>query len=123
MICVAVDHGDNIRCCQEAASLIIHTIFRPISENEPVLRDDPLSLRKREGEGTPCKCKIVLGWMICTRTFRILLPVYKARNWLLDIDEILDKDSRVTTKTSKPPLVVRTTSDTSFQLDVTFSTG
>ena len=40
-----------IERAKSAALLVIHTLLRPLHLSEPLKRDDPLSLRKLEGEG------------------------------------------------------------------------
>ena len=66
--------------------LIMHILFRPVATNEPISRDDVLSIRKLLGEGTLAERKIILGWILNTRLFRVFLPDDKAKAWT---DEIL----------------------------------
>ena len=61
-------------------------------------RADPLSLRKLEGDGTPSERKLVLGWLLDTREFKIYLPMDKAIGWIAEIKEILAPDMKVKTK-------------------------
>ena len=75
---------------QNAAPLAIHTIFRPTQKDDPIPRDDATSTRKLKGEGTPDEAKVVLGWLINTRRFRIYLPKDKTSDWISDIDLILN---------------------------------
>ena len=72
-----------------AVALSILLIFRPSLRNEPIPRDNVLSLRKLSAEGRLEETKIVLGWTIDTRKFLIKLPEEKALRWLSDIDEII----------------------------------
>ena len=98
IIAMALDLSDNVRRSQEAVPLCIHGIFRPLHPKEPAHRNDPLSLRKLAGEGTPCEQKVVLGWLLCTRRFRILLPQEKAIYWTMEIDTLLQSNTRIHSK-------------------------
>ena len=77
---------------------MVHTSFRPLAKYEPVAREDPLSLRKLEGDGTPAERKIVLGWLLDTREFKIYLPAEKALHWITDINSMLQATEKVATK-------------------------
>lgn len=98
IIAIALARADNIRRSQEAVPLCVHGIFRPLHEQEPAKRNDPLSLRKLAGEGTPCEQKVVLGWLICTRRFRVFLPHDKAIYWTMEIDTMLKSNRRIASK-------------------------
>ena len=54
-------------------------------------RADSMSLRKILAEGTPSEIKIVLGWLLNTRKFRIGLPKEKAIDWIASIDIVLER--------------------------------
>ena len=77
IITVMLDISDWVKRGQNAALLAIHTVFRPTQADDPIPRDDATSIRKLKGEGTPDEAKIVLGWIIDTRLFRIYLPKEK----------------------------------------------
>ena len=98
LITMAVDIDNNITRAQQAPPLTVHTIFRPLDPDEPLPRSDPISLRKLSGEGQPSESKIVLGWKICTRLFRVLLPQDKALAWRTDIQNLLKPATRVSIK-------------------------
>ena len=70
--------SDDIRKAQHAAPVIVNVVFRPLDNNNKINRDNPLSLRKLCGEGTPAKMKTALGWLLFTRSFQIYLPLDKA---------------------------------------------
>ena len=97
-ITVALKKKQNIKRAQNAIPLVVHIIFRPVSSKEYVDRADPLSLRKLEGDGTPSERKLVLGWLLDTREFKIYLPMDKAIGWIAEIKEILAPDMKVKTK-------------------------
>ena len=92
-----LDQNDEVARSQEAPTLAVHTIFRPLQDKEPIERDDPISIRKLSGEGIPSEKKIMLGWLLCTRSLRIYLPQDKELAWTLDINRML-KAETVNTK-------------------------
>jgi len=94
---VAVDSGDMIRRSQEAPPLIVHSIFRPLDQSDPLPRDDNISIKKLRGEGTPSEQKVMLGWLLDTTKMRIYLPIDKAMEWSTEINLIL-KRKRTTQK-------------------------
>ena len=89
VVTVVLDLGRWVKKAQNAAPLAVHSLFRPIDERDPLPRDDPVSRRKRRGEGTPSEEKLVLGWRINSRSFRVYLPVEKHRNWEASLLSIL----------------------------------
>ena len=99
VIAIALARRGNARRSQDAVPLAVHAVYRPLSTSEPVTRDDPLSLRKLSGEGTPNEQKIVLGWLLCTRTLRIYLPHEKSIFWCKEIDSLLATTTRIRGKT------------------------
>ena len=99
IIAVALDKANNVRKIQEAVPLAVHTIYRPVDVMEHTARDDALSLRKIAGNGTPSEQKVVLGWLICTRLFRVFLPQEKAIFWSSEIQNLLDCNKRIQAKT------------------------
>jgi hypothetical protein len=71
LVTIALDKHDNIRKAQNAGPIAVHALFRPVDPHDKIPRDDAVSQRKLSGEGTPCEQKVVLGWLICTRSFQI----------------------------------------------------
>ena len=51
---------------RNAIALAIHTIFRPVNTQDPIERDDVISVRKLLAEGKLEEVKVVLGWEIDT---------------------------------------------------------
>ena len=76
---------------RNAIALAIHTIFRPVNAEDPISRDDVISVRKLLAEGKLEEIKVVLGWIIDTRRFLIKLTDDKADRWLIDIRELKNK--------------------------------
>ena len=97
-ITFAVQLALNILRAQNALPLSVYTIFKPASPPELNIREDPLSLRKLEGDGTPSEEKIVLGWPLNTRSLSIHLPMDKAQYWITEIKQILRPNYRVKSK-------------------------
>jgi hypothetical protein len=90
LVTVAVDKNDNLRKAQNAGPIAVHALFRPVNLTDKIPRDDAVSQRKLSGEGTPCEQKVVLGWLLCTRSFRVFLPVEKAHDWLSTLRLIVE---------------------------------
>ena len=74
IIAITVDDDHWIDHTKSAALLVIHTLFRPLQPSEPLKRDNPLSLRKLEGEGQLAEQNTCLGWDINTQSIRASLP-------------------------------------------------
>jgi hypothetical protein len=83
---VCVDINDNAERCAAAVPLAIHILGRPIAPNEPIPRDDLLSVKKTLGEGQMAETRIVLGWQFQTRSLRIQLTPEKLTCWSRAID-------------------------------------
>ena len=64
-----------------SAPLVVHTASRPQTDSDPPPRAKATSIRKMDGEGTLNEVKIVLGWRVDTRQFKIYLPSKKADKW------------------------------------------
>jgi len=92
-LAVAIDSEDEVKRSQEAPPLIIHSLFRPLDENEPVPRNDNISDDKLKGEGQPSEQRIMLGWLIDTTCMRVFLPLTKALAWATDIKQILNSNA------------------------------
>ena len=88
---LGIDEGDLVQKSQEALPLIIHSIFRPKDPEEPIERDDNISMKKLMAEGQPSEIRVMLGWQIDSRRMRISLPTTKATIWAKDIDNILNR--------------------------------
>jgi len=78
IITAMLDTGSWIQKGSNAALLAVHTLFRRTSDSDPLPRPDAASIRKLIGEGTPDEIKIIVGWVVNTRLFRIFLPIEKA---------------------------------------------
>ncbi len=88
-IVIIPDLGENRHRAVSALLLAIHTICRPLSNNEPISREDCLSLSKLEEESTLAEKFIVLGWEINTRLLTLALPSKKFKVWHKDLSTVL----------------------------------
>ena len=62
---------------------------RPLAGDEPVKRDDPLSLSKLLEEGTLAEQFVLLGWKVNLRLLSLSLPRDKFLAWSQDIAAII----------------------------------
>jgi len=69
--------------------LAIHTICRPLDDNETIAREDRLSLGKLKEEGSLSEEPIILGWVLNTRLLTIALPKKKANYWLEELKNVM----------------------------------
>ena len=97
IVTVFLGMGEWMKRGQNAALLAVHTLFRPVHEEETINRPNAAATNKLHGEGTPDELKIVLGWLLNTRLFRIFLPITKATDWRREARRI-SKLEKVRTK-------------------------
>ena len=69
---------------REAAAIALEVLFRPLGKNEYIKRNTILKLSKLLAEGRLEEIKIVLCWLINTRTFKIHIPEEKGIRWTYD---------------------------------------
>ena len=87
---MALDEPDSIERADNADMLALAVGFRPLDPSDPLPRDDPQSIRKMKAEGRLSEIRITLGWLLNTREFKINLTKEKARDWIADINRILE---------------------------------
>jgi hypothetical protein len=90
LIAAGVEIGDNIARMAAAGPLALHAMGRPLSESEPLPRDDNLSLKKFSAEALPEETKIVLGWLIDAWALKVMLPQDKYIAWSRSIQDVLE---------------------------------
>ena len=73
--------------------LLLHVLGRPIHKEEPITREDLLAFDKTVAEGTPEEIKLVLGWVINTRTLTLALPEDKRASWTKAIHQLLEAET------------------------------
>jgi hypothetical protein len=86
---IAPDLGDNLTRMKRAITLAIRTLARPLDQMDVIPRKDIVSLKKFQAEGRLEEVKLVLGWIINTRTLTIQLSEDKLRNWNADISRMI----------------------------------
>jgi hypothetical protein len=77
MITAFLDTPVNVAPAPYAVMTAIHLMARPLDGNEPIAREDPVSIDKLLGEGAPSEQCTVLGWHFDTRLLLIKLPQEK----------------------------------------------
>ena len=87
-IAAAVDINDNVERARHVGPLVVESVFRPLDENDQVERNNAVQEAKGKTEGIPSENPTVLGWYLCTRSFRIYLPQEKAIEWIKSINDI-----------------------------------
>ena len=92
-ITVSLHSETNNAKAAAAVPLAIHTIGRPLLDNEPITRDDLLCLRKLLAEGRLEEVKNTLGWDLNTRSLSVHLPNHKYIAWNQSITKILQAGS------------------------------
>jgi hypothetical protein len=88
-IAITPDLGENSNRAIQAMLLAIHVLCRPLDSNEPLLREDCLSLSKLKEEGSLSEKFTLLGWDINTRKLTIALPEKKFSRWSNEICQIV----------------------------------
>jgi hypothetical protein len=86
---IAPDIGDSILCISYAIPLAIHTLSRPINDNDAIPRNDIISMKKFLAEGNMEESKTILGWIVNTRTLFIKLPPDKHSIWTSNISTLI----------------------------------
>ena len=64
-----------------AVPLALEILGRPVSHQEPVPRDELLSIIKLHAEGAMQEIQVVTGWEINTRIFQVALTTEKFEAW------------------------------------------
>lgn len=88
-IVIVLDLQNNGDRALQALLLAIHVMCKPLSEAEPIYRDDCLSLGKLTEGGVLSECLTILGWTINTRLLTITLPTKKFTLWTADLRGIV----------------------------------
>ena len=84
-----LDIDDNTSRIKHAIPLILEAFFREHHDEDASPRDPIINMVKHQAEGRLEESKIILGWTVNTRTFRLSLPKEKATDWIHDIDTTL----------------------------------
>lgn len=78
----------NLERATHALPIILDCIFRPTSKTESVQRNPILQQAKLMAEDKFEEIKTVLGWLIDTRSLRIFYPKMKARQLVLQVEDL-----------------------------------
>ena len=89
IITAMLDTPLNRQRIAAATLLAIHSISRPVSDDEPLPRDDMASIKKLLAEGTPAEVACLLGWDADTRRLLLSLPHDKFLAWSKDMQRLL----------------------------------
>ena len=90
IISACVHRGDNAIRTTKAILLALFTMARPSSISPPlILHKYLLSIIKMIAEGQQTETKIVLGWLINTRSFLVQLPQDKYIAYTKQIQEVI----------------------------------
>jgi hypothetical protein len=81
--------SDNVLKAERAVLLAIHTLARPISDEEPIPRETMAALEKLLAETGMEETKLMLGWLLDFRMLMISLPDNKAIAWSQEIADML----------------------------------
>jgi hypothetical protein len=90
-IVVTPDLPGNCPQVNAAIPLAIHTLSRPLDETDHIPRRNILAMKKFIAEGKQEERKIVLGWLIDTRSLTISLPTDKYTKWKSDLELLLNQ--------------------------------
>jgi hypothetical protein len=85
---IAPDLNDSVTRVSHAILLAIHTLARPTNGNDTIPRKDIISIKKLLAERQVAETKIVLGWLINTRSLSIPLLLDKHLKWSTDISDL-----------------------------------
>jgi hypothetical protein len=96
-IVIIPDLNDNRNRAVQAMLIAIHVICHPLDPNEPIIREDCLSLSKLAEEGTLSEKPIILGWRVNTRALTISLPDKKYKIWHSDLSHYI-KEKKISHK-------------------------
>jgi hypothetical protein len=74
---------------------VLHLLGRPTHTEDPITRDDILSITKFLAEATPSEVKTILGWEVDTRRLLLSLPADKVAAWSESIQIMLRSPTKV----------------------------
>jgi hypothetical protein len=89
---ITPDIGENTSRVSKAIPLAIHSISRPLDTLDIIPRTDIISQKKYAAEGRMEETKMVLGWLLNSRSLSISLPSNKHQKWVADINLLINSD-------------------------------
>jgi hypothetical protein len=78
----------------QAVQLAIEALGCPLSEGDTLPRDFLLAVEKAIAEGTLSELLVVLGWLLDTRRWLVLLPPDKHKAWTEDVRKLIESPGR-----------------------------
>ena len=81
-----IDEGDIPLRLAHSVPLVLYSIFRPTNEADADPRNPIINFTKHAAEGKLEERKVVLGWLIDSRRFRVFLTPEKSKDWITDIN-------------------------------------
>jgi hypothetical protein len=87
---ITPDFNDNTSRVSKAIPLAIHSLSRPLDPLDTIPRKDIISRKKYAAEGRMEETKLVLGWLLNSRSLSISLPSDKYTKWVADINLLLN---------------------------------
>ena len=100
-----LDDQDYPARITQSVPLTLEAIFREISPEDKQERNPIINMAKHKAEGRLEESKVILGWKINTRTFRVYLTLEKTLEWLGDMEKMMK--STYTTKEELEKLIGR----------------
>jgi len=90
LINVFLDTDRNCARQPHVVPLAVHVTSRPhAGDDEPIPRQELLSIAKLLAEGSPEEIQAVLGWILDTRRLLVSLPTDKTNAWLSDLEAVI----------------------------------
>jgi hypothetical protein len=86
---LAPDIEDNVARVSRAIPLVIHSLSRPLDPLEHPPRKDIILMKKFAAKGRMEETKMILGWLLNTRSLTISLPKDKFIHWSSEIARLL----------------------------------
>jgi hypothetical protein len=88
-ICVTPDFKDNTSRVGRAILLAIHSLARLLDPSNNLPQREIISFKKFAAEGQMEETKVVLGWLLNTRSLTISLTAKKHKRWASHIENII----------------------------------
>ena len=93
IITIGVDANDNLQRIVAAPCSIMHSVAHNSSTSTSIDRQHLIAEDKNEAEGAPEEKKIVLGWILNSRTLSIHLPEHKFIAWSEQVTSFISRKS------------------------------
>ena len=91
IIGIGIENPRIMQCLLHAPSFASHILFRPVIKSDPIKRNNIINGDKHHAEGLLEEVKVILGWKVDLRLFKVFLQIEKLKEWSIDIDEAISK--------------------------------